>query len=544
MNKDDLHECSATTELEAKNLKFQEISERYRTLIDNVPVGVYRNTSGPHGHFIEVNPAAVAMFEADSKEDLMNHNVSDLYQDPENRKLFVKKILELGTVKNEELELRTLKGKKLIGSVSATAKKDLEGNVYFDGVIEDITGQRQSEFELEQKVKIRTADLEAANQKLQEIKRALLTGLEDLNEERNKSEHEHILDEVVLNSIASGLVVADKEGLIIKASKSFFDLLGWAREEVIGKKITDLVRIEDESGQKMLITENYLAQIHAEKEGSGLTRVHCFLRRKDGARLSALVIIAPVNNDGLSGIVETFTDTTQELEVEREKNEFLSLASHQLRTPLSITKWTLDLCNQDQTNLTEAQKKRLVDLYESNERLISIVDGILHTAKIEAGKILLKKELVDVSDLIRELCETMMPAVNKKNQKLSISIKSKLDHVFIDSMLFREAFISLLDNANLYAPEGAHIDVEADTYDVMTYIVSIHSAESFIAEQDRKHLFTKFYRGEHSQKVTGSGNGLGLFIAKSAVETNGGKIWFESTIDNGTTFFFTIPRNI
>lgn len=135
--------------VEAERVKVQAVlfeSEReYKDLVDSLPVGIYRNTPGTEGHFLDANPALVEMFEADSKEEFLKHNVSDFYRYPEDRLRFSEKVQELGFLKNEELALLTLKGREIWGAVTAVMKKDADGQVYFDGMVEDITERKQTE---------------------------------------------------------------------------------------------------------------------------------------------------------------------------------------------------------------------------------------------------------------------------------------------------------------------------------------------------------------------------------------------------------------
>jgi PAS domain S-box-containing protein len=145
-----------------KNIQkeISDVKERYEELVDNLMVGVYRNTPGPTGHFLEANPAIIQMFEAGTKEEFLKHNVSELYVDPAKRKEFSDKMMANGFLKAEELELKTLKtGKVFWGSVTAIMKKDEKGEVYFDGIIEDITERSMAEKELKEKM----AELERMN---------------------------------------------------------------------------------------------------------------------------------------------------------------------------------------------------------------------------------------------------------------------------------------------------------------------------------------------------------------------------------------------
>jgi len=119
--------------------------QKYKELVNNLPVAVYRNTPGPTGHFLEMNPAHVAMFEADSEDELLKLSVSDLYRKASKRREIADKLLRQGFIKNEEVELVTLKGRPIWGSVTAVVKHDQQGQPYFDGIIEDITARVQAE---------------------------------------------------------------------------------------------------------------------------------------------------------------------------------------------------------------------------------------------------------------------------------------------------------------------------------------------------------------------------------------------------------------
>lgn len=143
---------------------------RYQELVNNLPVGVYRKTPGAFGKFLEVNPAMVDIFEADSAEQLLNHPVSDLYCDPSYRKVVSDKLMQQGSVRGEELKLKTLHGREFYGALTAVVKKDIEGNVYFDGIIEDITERKKNDQcinELNERLRTRSVELEAINRELE-----------------------------------------------------------------------------------------------------------------------------------------------------------------------------------------------------------------------------------------------------------------------------------------------------------------------------------------------------------------------------------------
>ena len=182
--------------------------QRYENLLNNINVGIYRNTAGPEGHFLEANPAMAKMFEAGSKEEFLKHNTSDFYKDPGKRKEFSDKMLRHGSVKGEELELKTLKGKDFWASVSAVMKKDENGHVFFDGVAEDITSRKLTEIELRQTKE----ELE------KQIK--IKDGLAGKVQERTKQLEEKMQDLEKFNSL-----VVDRELKMIEYEKEVDALL-------------------------------------------------------------------------------------------------------------------------------------------------------------------------------------------------------------------------------------------------------------------------------------------------------------------------------
>ena len=140
----------------------QEAQARYRELMDNLPVGVYRKTAGPDGQFLEVNPALVSMLEADSAETLLAHPIAT-FTTASGQPLFSESATRLDTVVSEEIEMRTLKGRPFCGAITATLKREADGRVYYDGIIEDVTRRK----EIEQQLKHRSTELEAINQELE-----------------------------------------------------------------------------------------------------------------------------------------------------------------------------------------------------------------------------------------------------------------------------------------------------------------------------------------------------------------------------------------
>lgn len=350
-------------------------------------------------------------------------------------------------------------------------------------------------------------------------------------------------EETVLLSIGEGLVVVDKKGKIVMVNKTFEDLTGWKQKEVLGKKYKEEVAPrKNETGKIVPFKKTVLARALA----GGITTKTIshspwYITRKDGMTFSAASTIAPVVfNKKIIGAVEVLRDITKEKELDRAKTEFVSLAAHQLRTPLAATKWIIELL-QESDNFTAGQKEKVSDLYVSNERLISLVNDLLNVARIESGKKIVSKSPANLLSVVKDAISALRPEVDGKRQKINLSVNAAISKTQLDRLLLGEVVKNLLSNAIAYSPEQSVISIIIGLKD-KNYLVSINNRGLLIPESERNKIFTKFYRGLEAKKIKPTGSGLGLFLVKSTVEAHGGLVWFESNRRHGTTFYFTIPK--
>lgn len=294
--------------------------------------------------------------------------------------------------------------------------------------------------------------------------------------------------------------------------------------------------------------------------GSGLS-VFYFLRRiikpvQDLTRIATNIaldkpmeILAPFKKDEISALYEAAANMKRHLEEKihelnkdnQSKSEFLAVALHQLRTPLSAMKWLLELLKENH-DLSDAGKEKLDEVYKSNERLINLVNDLLSVSRMERGRLIATPRIFNFLDIINDSLNMIRPESEKKNQKINLTIETETKEANLDPILFLEAFRNVLENAVFYAPENSDIEI-AVNIDHNQLIVSIHNDGPVIGATEREKLFTKFYRGYVGARLRPTGSGLGLFIAKAAIEANGGKIWFESPgpEGDGVTFYISVP---
>ena len=229
-------------------------------------------------------------------------------------------------------------------------------------------------------------------------------------------------------------------------------------------------------------------------------------------------------------------------ELDQSKSNFISIVAHQLRTPLSGVKWTLNMVLDGSFgSLTTEQQSFLMKCYESNERMIILINDMLGADRIDSDKLKFNLVPTDISDLMDNVLFELTSEIKKK--KLSITFinrDSGLPHVLIDTEKMRATLQNLLENAIKYNHEGGEIAVNFQE-DGGFLEVSLSDTGIGIPDEEQKNIFNRFFRAKNAIKVETDGSGLGLYIAKGIVEKHGGKISFESRVGHGSVFRFTIP---
>jgi signal transduction histidine kinase len=230
-------------------------------------------------------------------------------------------------------------------------------------------------------------------------------------------------------------------------------------------------------------------------------------------------------------------------DLEAAKIGFLSIASHQLRTPLSMTKWVLDSLVYDK-NTTPDQKEKFENLIYSNQRLIGLVDDLLSVSEIESGKLKVAKKPVDLRQLIDNLIAALQSLAERNQKNVQVVIPAEVKEVYCDPVLTYEILQNLLSNALLYSPAQTAEIIITLVERPADYLISVHDDGVMDAALIKKiSSFDKFVRGDEAAKLEPSGTGLGLYITKKMAEAGGGNIWFESGVKSGTNFYLTIIKD-
>jgi PAS domain S-box-containing protein len=221
------------------------------------------------------------------------------------------------------------------------------------------------------------------------------------------------------------------------------------------------------------------------------------------------------------------------------KSDFVSFATHQLRTPLAGIRWSLELAAQE-GNLSEETASFIEDGRESAQRLIGMVNGLLDISRIESGKLKLAPEETNLAELTQSVLTDVSHYIEKQGHHLSVSGMEGIPAVQVDPQLFRQVILNMVSNAIKYTPSGGKIDIRMGRENGFVRWAITDSGIG-IPKASQARLFEKFYRADNVYKIETEGTGLGLHLAKLIVENSGGRIWCESEENKGSTFQFTLP---
>jgi len=484
-----------------------------------------------------VNPAGIIVDINQATKDLTGYNEGDiigqgievLFKDKELAKEFLSQALDKGLVKNQEIILLAQDKKEIMVSISGAARKDNQGDIIgLFLAISDITQIKKSQENLEDKVKERTVRLE-------EARKALTNMLEDAEGARKKIEEERNKTRATLASLTDGLVVFDQRNRIDLVNPAAEKILGLKEEEVINKVISqisdfpNLVKLYDVLGKKV--------------EWTG--REYEVVFEKPFKRFFQVSITPSVVDEEVMGLIVILHDITREKEVDRLKSEFVSIAAHQLRTPLSAIKWSLRLVlDGDAGKITKKQAEILEKGYQSNERMITLINDLLNVARIEEGRFVYKVTLGSIEEIIAKSIDNLSSSAEQRKVKVIFNKPLKaLSKINIDKEKIMLVMQNLIDNAIRFNKPNGEVTVSVER-DKLNVKVSVKDDGIGIPIVQKDRIFTKFFRADNAVKSEAEGSGLGLFICKNIIEAHGGRIWFESEKDQGTTFYFTIPISV
>lgn len=351
-------------------------------------------------------------------------------------------------------------------------------------------------------------------------------------------EQERALSDALFSSIGQGAIVTDSLGRVSHINQAALQILGFDQEDLLGKWYPDALVAEDESGQRLEYIDRPIAEVFI--TGQSVFRKLYYLR-KDGSRVAVALTVSPVLLEGKPiGAIQVFRDITDEVRLNRAKDEFISLASHQLRTPATSVKQYLGMLLDGYTGeLTKQQKKFLMVAYQNNERQLRIINDLLKVAAADAGIVALNKERTDLIPIINHIIEDQAAKFATKNQQIDFRHQQKRLYINVDKDTFRMALENLIDNAHKYTHPDKKIEISAAKTG-QEVSIAVKDQGTGIPQGDFKKLFQKFSRLNNPLSITSGGTGLGLYWTRQIIELHGGKVSVKSKVGKGTTFTVTL----
>jgi len=382
-------------------------------------------------------------------------------------------------------------------------------------------------------------DRKVVDQNLKDATVAARNVLEDLQVEKEALAHAKAKDDAFLESIGEGLIAVDNDGKIMVVNKVAVNMLGWRMEDLIGKMVTDL-SLEDEAGDPISFDDRPTTRALAT---SKLTKATHFYVRKDKTRFPLAITATPIKLKGKTiGLIEVIRDVTREKEIDRAKSEFVSLASHQLRTPLTTISWYTEMIlHGDVGNVIPSQKKYLDEIYQGNRQMIELVNTLLDVSRIELGTFKAESKPTDIRRLAEDVLNEQKLKIEKKHLIITRKFTKDISTFSTDPKLLRMIFQNLLSNAIEYIASGGKIDFSLSLDGAKTLRIQVSDTGYGIPRNQHDQIFTKFFRADNVRDKDTEGTGLGLYIVKSVIENSGGKIWFESEENKGTIFYVRLP---
>ena len=492
------------------NVEHKTLEERFRVIFDNALDGILLADIETK-RFLTGNKTICDML-GYAEEELREIGVTDIH--PEGDLPYVLDQFEKQT-KGEVLLAKNIPVKRKDGSVFYVEIKsspvELGGKKYLLGIFRDITERREAE-----------QSLRESAEELKKFKMAV----------------EAASDQIILT---------DQDGVIIYVNKGTENFTGYSREEILGQKSSLW------GGQ--MPKEFYGEMWKAIRDDKKPFSAEVTNRRKSGELYDAELHISPVLDDG--GEVRYFIgverDITKVKEMDRAKDEFVSLASHQLRTPITTINWYLELLLEgDAGPLNEKQTKYFKTVYAASQQMNEILKAFLYVLRLEIGEVNMHARETNIAEVARKEIGEAMPDIQKKGIQVVEQYQESLPLLCIDTELIKIVFQNLISNAVKYTSNGGEIRVSCDFEKKNSVVANRAVAQDSILTtvQDTgigippeaaEKIFTRFYRAENAKRLDPNGNGLGLYIVKKMLDIAGGSIWFSSEEGKGTTFYVLLP---
>jgi PAS domain S-box-containing protein len=338
---------------------------------------------------------------------------------------------------------------------------------------------------------------------------------------------------VLIESMNQGAITLSKDGTILYSNNKFSSLLKRPLEHIIGENFMSFFKAEDTQ-----VLENLLLRNKKGRQKSPDTIELTLPGENFTVVLISATVLPEVESNAYMGII--ITDITDRIRIEKGKDEFISLASHQLRTPATSVKQYLGMLLDGHIGkLNEEQRVFIKTAYDSNEKEINIISSILKTAQIDSDAYILTRSPLNLRVLVESVLRDFEPIIRMRHQQLICTVDPAID-IMADGTELCVALANLVENASKYTPAGKQVRVSA-TQNSKHTTIQVTDEGVGIAKEDQAKIFEKFTRIDNPLSDTISGSGLGLYWVKKIITMHDGSITINSKLGQGTTFSIKLP---
>lgn len=347
--------------------------------------------------------------------------------------------------------------------------------------------------------------------------------------------------EVTIDSMGEGAIITDSHGKVLRANKIALNLLKYKEKELIGQIFTSKIKALNVDREPIKTSDRPV--VKAALSGQPVYG-YVYYKSKDKAIIPVFVSASPIIQNGKPiGVIEIFRDISMEEAVDQMKSEFISLASHQLRTPLSSIKtYSHMLLDGYMGEIDEQKRPALEIIVAASNRMNELISTLLNITRLESGAIMIEKKQVDLIDVIKEVLDEMEIPAKYRSISLRLVLKGQQStKIRSDGAIIKEVLTNLVSNSIKYSNEDGLVTISVTpAKDKVT--VTVKDNGLGIPAHAKKQVFSKFFRAANVIQIETNGTGLGLYLVKGLVDELGGRISFRSEEGRGTTFRVSLPR--
>ena len=353
--------------------------------------------------------------------------------------------------------------------------------------------------------------------------------------------------EVVINAIGDGVIAIDNQGVIQLINPAAQSIIGWGKQDALALNYKSVLHLVNQKDEVLDAANDPIQQ--ALNINQQIRTNNLALMTKSSKKIMISLVVSPVSEIG-SGVIAVFHDVTKEKAEEREQAEFISTASHEMRTPVASIEGYLGLALNPQTaQVDDRARDFILKAHASAEHLGRLFQDLLDVSKADDGRISNNPKVVDIVTFLHEIVQGLEQKATEKGLRLvykPMPNDTKERHIApvysvnLDNDHIREIMNNLIENAIKYTPTGeVMVDISGNDDHV---VISVKDSGIGIPVEDMSHLFQKFYRVDNKNTREIGGTGLGLYLCRRLSEIMGGRIWAESVYGSGSTFYLELPR--